>query len=568
MFRISIQHLGRLSVVLLVVHSLSLAQTIKPVPSNGGKVESKKNNKTAQEQKARDEQLKTLQLSTLARTLDSIKKIEEPALRISARNALLNYLTSDGDFSEENKNVSAGVVRDSLADFNDHFEEIMPSLAQYLFSDFAAWIKKYQPALNENVATLEKTKMQGKDLQDIRALMAQPGGDTAAAQQIAQYLEEGKDIPILVLYLNQLIAANSQAVTPLLSRIIDVAAQGQLSFESLLSVSDVYLRPQTPLALQQGFLRMVIARTQPFNLEQEPASQSAYYLLTNLLPAIKQLLPELYSQAVNQRLVVYASFNKDQLADEQRNERLNESSSASEDLMAEADQTQSKSKRNELLSQAAQLAMQSKKFPLCLEAIEKLDLDAPGMTPDFWTNWNDQFLRDFVRAVLAEKKPELAEQGTEHVVGPYPKVQSLVMISQYWTKAHDNSSARRLVLQATKVADATTDYVDKAKAFLLLSTLSSQPDNSAKTELLASAIRALNSVSIPKRSDDSGANQVYVWKLNGVEDQVVTQFKDLTRNESEEALTLVERIDRPESRTFALLGILNGIRDLSRPAKS
>jgi len=356
-------------------------------------------------------------------------------------------------------------------------------------------------------------------------------------------------------------------VTPLLSKIIDVAAQGQLSFETLLSVSDVYLRPQTPLALQQGFLRMVIARTQPFNLEQEPASQSAYYLLTNLLPAIKQVLPELYSQAVNQRLVVYASFNKDQLADEQRNERLNESSSASEDLMAEADLTQSKSKRNELLSQAAQLAMQSKKFPLCLEAIEKLDLDAPGMTPDFWNNWNDQFLRDFVKAVLAEKKPELAEQGTEHVVGPYPKVQCLVMISQYWTKAHDNSSARRLVLQATKVADATTDYVDKAKAFLLLSTLSSGPDSSEKTELLASAIKALNSVSIPKRSDDSRAYQVYVWKLNGVEDQVVTQFKDLTRNGSEEALPLVERIDRPESRTFALLGILDGIRDLSSPAK-
>jgi hypothetical protein len=563
----SLQHLGRLSVVLLVAQSLSFAQAIKPGPANTGRVEVKKGNKTEQ-QNARDEQqLKTLQMSTLSRTLDTIKKINEPALRISARNALLNYLTADGNFSEEDKNVSAGLVRDSLADFNDHFEEMMPSLAQFLFSDFAVWIKKYQPASSEGVEALEKTKLKGKDLQDIRALMAQPGGDVAAAQQITQYLEDGQDIPILVLYLDDLIARNSQALTPLLAKIIDVAAQGQLSFETLLSVCDVYLRPQTPLALQQGFLRMVIARTQPFNLEKTPPSQSAYYLLTNLLPAIKQVVPELYSQAVNQRLVVYASFNKDQLADQQRNERLNENSSASEDLIAEADQTQSKLKRNELLSQAAQLAMQSKKFSVCLEAIEKLDLDAPGMTADFWTNWNDQFVRDFVEAVLAAKKPELAEQGTEQVVGPYAKVQSLVLISQYWTKTHDNASARRVFMQARKAADAAPDYVDKAKAFLLLSGLSKQTGSSEKTELLDSAIRALNSASIPDRGDDLRAYQVYVWRLNGVESQVVAQFKDLTRNGSDEALTLVERIDKPESRTFALLGILRGLRDLSSSAK-
>jgi hypothetical protein len=55
--------------------------------------------------------------------------------------------------------------------------------------------------------------------------------------------------------------------------------------------------------------------------------------------------------------------------------------------------------------------------------------------------------------------------------------------------------------------------------------------------------------------------------LNGVEYQVATQFKDLTKNGSEEALILVERIDKPESRTFALLGILHGLRDLSRSAR-
>lgn len=561
----TIQHMGKLSVVLLLVNSLSVtAQEIKTQPPfDTGKIQSRKTINTEQEQEVQKEELKALRMSTLIRTVDSIKKINEPALRISARNGLLKYLILDGALPEQDTILAANLARESLADLSDHFEEIMPSLAESLFSNLAVWIKEYQPSLSERVEALEKAKMKDKNLQSIRASMALPGGDVLAAQRIAQFLEAGTDIPVLVLYLNDLIARNSQEVKPLLSTIVEVAAQGRLSFETLFSISDLYLQPQTPLEVKQRFLRMVLARTQPFNLEKEPASQSAYYLLTNLLPAFKQVAPELHTQAVNQRLVVYASLNREQLADEQRSKRLSESSSPIEDLMAEADQTKSKLKRNQLLAQAAQLALESKRFLRCLEAIERLDPDAPGITADFWKNWNDQFVRNFVKAVLAEKKPELAEQGTEHVIEPYAKVQSLAMISQYWMKAEDNSTTRRLLTEARKVAGAAPDYVDRAKAFLLLSALSNQTDSSEKMELLDCAIKALNSAAMPERGDDLRPYQTYVWRLNGAEYQVTTQFKDLTSKGSEEALTLVERIEKPESRTFALLGILHGMRDLS-----
>ena len=559
----SIQQLGRFSVLLLVAHSGAVAQVIKSPRSDAQRVELKKGSKTEQEQRER-EQLKMLRTSTLTRTLDSIKKIDEPALRISARNVLLKYLTLDGALSEENKHVSAGLTHDSLADFSEHFEKIMPSLADSLFSNFATWVNKYQPTLSEKVEILEATKMKGKDFQSIRSLMGLPGGDVLAAQRITQYLEDGKDVPVLILYLNDLIVRNSPEVTPLLSKIVDVAAQGRLSFETLLSVSDLYLQPQTPLALKQRFLRTVVARTQPFNLDQETTSQSAFYLLTNLLPVIKQVLPELYQQAVNQRLVIYAAFNKDQLADEQRSKRLSESSSPVEDLMTEADQTKSKLKRNQLLAHAAQLALVGNTFPLCLEAIDRLDLEAPGMSADFWKNWNDQFVRHFVKKVLEEKKPELAEQATEHANGPYARVQSLAMIIQYWMKAANTSNARRLLTQAQKVAGNATDYVERAKAFLLLSALTTnKTDSSERVELLEAAVKALNSVALPERGDDLRPYQTYVWKLNGAEYQVTTQFKELTETGREEALTLVERIDKPESRTFALLGILHGMRQLS-----
>lgn len=563
----TIQLLSRLGFVLLFATSVSVAQGVKPLSPLDDKVQSKKSVQTEEEKDAQEQKVKMLRMSTLTRTIDSIKKIDDPALRISARNVFLKYLITNRTLPEQDTTLATNIARESLADFSEHFEEIMPSLAEYLFSDLAVWIKEYQPALSETIEALEKAKLKGKDLHSIQSLMALPGGDVRAAQRITQLLEAGKEIPVLVLYLKDLIASNSQEAMPLLSKIVDVAAQGRLSFETLLSISDLYIQSQTPLAVKQHFVRMVVARTQPFNLEKEPPSQSAYYLLTNLLPAIKQVVPDLYSQAVNQRLVIYASLTQEQLADEQRSKRLSESSSLIEDLMSEADQTKSKLKRNQLLAQAAQLAMQNKRFALCLEAVEKLDLDAPGISADFWIDWNDQFLRDLVKVVLAEKKPELAEQGMGRISSPYAKVQALAMIIQYWMKAEDNSNARRLLTQARKAAGNATDYVDRAKAFFLLSTLFSQADSSEKMELLESAIKALNSVSLPERGDDLRRYQTYVWRLNGVEYQVAAQFKDLTKNGSEEALILVERIDKPESRTFALLGILHGLRDLSRAAK-
>lgn len=560
----TIQHISRLIFVLVLAHSLSVAQGTKTLlPSDTSKGESRKITKTEQERQMRGGQLKMLRNSTLIRTVDSIKKIDEPALRISARNEVLQYLTLDA-VSEEDKTLATIIARDALADFSEHADEIMPSLGEYLFSNLAAWIRKYQPSLSEKLEALEKTKMKGKDSQSIRALMALPGGDVQAARRITQYLEEGKDIPVLVLYLNEMIAGNSQEVGPLLSKILEVVAQGRLSFDALLSVSDLYLQPQTPLVLKQRFLATVVARTQPFNLDKEPASQSAYYLLTNLLPAIQEVMPELYSQAVNQRLVIYGAFNREQLANEERTKRLSERPFPIEDLIAEAEETKSKLKRNQLLAEAAQMAMEGKKFPLGLEAVSKLDLDAPGISADFWRNWNDQFLRGFVKAVLAEKKPELAEQGAGRVSAPYAKVQSLAMVIQYWAKAADDASARRLLNQSRKAANAATDYVEKAKAFLLLSAVSNQADGSEKMELLESAIKALNSVSLPERGDDLRSYQTYVWKLNGAEYQLTKHFQDLTKNSDEEALMLVERIDKPDSRTFALLGILQGIRDLSQ----
>jgi hypothetical protein len=564
-----IQHITRLCVAVILCNSLAFAQGTKVTgTANGRRGEAEKIRTRDQEEAddLRQEKIKALRVYTLSRLVDAIKKIDDPALRISARSEFLKYLSQDGVVSESEANAG-NMAQDSLADFLEHGNEILPSLGEYLFSNLEVWIRKYQPSLKEKMESVKKTRLTGKSSQEIRALMDSPGGDVLAARRITQSLEDGQDMPVLILYLNELIRSNSSEVEPLLTTLVDVAAQGRLSFETLLSISDLYLQPRRPLALRRRFLAMVVARTQPFNFANGAPPQSAYDLLTSVLPAIQQLMPESFDQAVNQRQVIYASFDKAQVAGDERNKRLNESPSGIEDLVAEAEEAKSKSHRNELLSEAAQLALERKKFALCLEVLAKLDLDAVGISPDFWSNWNDQFLREFVKAVLAVGKPETAERATEHARASNVKVELLILMAQYAAKANDKASSERLLIEGSNAAGAAADHIERARAFLLLSG-ASEPNGSLKGERLESAVKALNSVSMPDRGDDVKPYQRYVWKLNGAEYQVSKGFKDFSAKNIEEASVLAEKLIKPESRAFALLGVLQGARWLSLSRKT
>lgn len=559
-----IQRLGGLCLMLVVANLMCPAQGAKDrQPSRPTSAESKKASRLSAHEEAQVEirnQLRVLRAYTLTRTVDSIKKIEEPALRISARNEILKYLTMEKAPSDEDKALTTNIAREALADFTDHSDEIMSSLAEFLFSNFGAWVRKYQPSLAEKLETIENTETKGRESQSIRAQLELSGGDTLAAHRLTQDLEKGQDMPVLVLYLLELIRLNSKEVEPLLSKLVEVAARGQLSFETLFSVSDVYLRPQTPVALRRRFATMVIARTQPSNFGSARIPQSAYYLLTKLLPAIEQLTPELYSQAVNQGLVIYGTFSAAQVAVEERNQRLNESPFGIEGLVTEAEETESKSRRNELLAEAAQLALQSEKFELSLDILAKLDLkmaDAPAIS---WSHWHDQFIKEFVRTVLLAKRIELAEKGAGLAVASLERVEALLMVRQYCGEAHDQILAQRMLMEARRAAGATTNYIERAKAFLLIGMSCDQADASQKGELLESAVKALNSVSMRKRDDnDQQAYQRSVWKLNGVEYQVTKGFRSLAKDDEEGALLLVEKIDKPESKSFALLGVLHGM---------
>jgi len=362
---------------------------------------------------------------------------------------------------------------------------------------------------------------------------------------------------------------NSKEFESLASDVVARAARGEISFETLFWISDIYLRPQTSNALRNRFLATVVTRTQPANFVAEPAPRMAYNLLTNVLPSVQRSTPELYDQALNNSFAMRASLSESQLANEARIKRLNESVNPIADLKSEAESAKTKSERNELLLHAAEVALEKKKFDVCLDILDEVDVSVVNADPDLWQRGVDRVLKDFVKNALTASLADLAEKAAARLVSPFTKVDSLNLVMRYYTKVNDKEAAQRLLSEASKVAGSGANTTEKARAFFLLSITCDQVDRSKKADLLLSGLKALNNLSTPDvNARDKPLYQTYVRSLDNIGYEVVRGFKGLTKQDENDALALVEKLQKPDLKTYALIGILLGLDELlTAPAK-
>jgi hypothetical protein len=556
----------------MIANSLLIAQVIeKRSPSGKTRTAVGSASKSPEEEAAgfRAQQLRNFRDHILILTLDSLKRMDEVGLRLSARNQILTYLTGSKTPSSENLALASQIALDSVSDLSSHGDEILPFMADYLINDLGAWIQKYQPTMSQKFQNATKTRKVNAS-QSVSSLFDLKDGDLLVTQRIRQLLEEGSSLDGLFFWLDELMIRKSKGFEPLALEIVARAEQGQLSLENLFWVSRIYLRPQIPSTLQQRFLAMVVARTQPANFPGEPTSPLGYELLTSLLPFIQQSTPELYDQALTQSFAIRASLNERASAGEARHKRLKESINPIEDLIAEAEATKSKSERNELLAQAAELALMNYKFDLCLDIVTRVEPDVPATIPNFWHNWSDQFLKRVVKSALKGKHSEIAQKAAAGITSSLAKVEALNLIMVYWAKAGETVATQRLLLEAANVAGSVSQEQDKAKAFLILSLSCDLADVQKKGELLQSAIKALNNLPKPDSGerDPKSSYQNYVRVLDNTGYELTKGFQALASKDQDGALALIDKLQKPDLRTFALIGVLQGLEGLLAAAPS
>lgn len=518
----------------------------------------------AEARSLRTQQLLILHEDILSRTLDSIKKMDEGAVRLSVRIQLLAYLWETKTLSGKHLSLKRKLALDAIADLNDHHREMPGFMRDYLLADLAALIEKHQPDLIEKLNAVKEADKIGRESLNISSLFELKNGDVLAAAKIRQLLAQGDDVSALNFWLDDLREQKSREFEPLLREVIAIAERGpQISFETLFWLTPVYFHADVPQPLQRSFAAMILSRTQPANFAVTPAPQSAYQLLAGALPQIQRLLPEHYERAVGQSLILRTSIDQTQLANEERSKRLKVSENPIEDMVREAEAARTKSERNELLAEAAESALIKKKFETCLDVLSRMDLeiDVPGQ-PGAWQNWNNHFVKKFVKSAMAASELQIAEKAAMGMTASLAKVEAVALLIRHWSKAGEKDSAHRLLVEAIKVADSVPDDFEKAKSLILLSIICDQVDESKKAQLLLSSVKALNGLNKPKTPRDQEPYQAYVRKLDQTGYHVFRGFKALTVSDENAAVALVDHLLGPDLRPFALIGILSGLTDL------
>lgn len=512
----------------------------------------------------RKQQLRILHEDLLSRTIDSLKKTDEVALRLSARNQILTYLWDIKIFSDQHLTLKKNLALDSITDLANHHHDIPPLMLDYLSADLAALIDKYQPELTEKLKAANETAKSGKQAVSIRSLFELKDGDGLAAARVRQLMAQGEDVKELSFWLENLRTQKSREFEPLLRDVIATAERGpQFSFETLRWLTPLCFQLDVPQPLRRSFAAMILTRTQPANFVVTPAPQSAYELLNSSLPCIQLMLPQRYEQAVGQSLVLRTNISHAQLAHEERSKRLKESQSPIEDLVQEAEAARTKNERNELLAEAAELALRTEKFGTCLDIVAKLDLEVRvSGHAGFWQNWNSQFLRKLVRGALTANQAEVAEKAAMVMTASLGKVQAVALIMRHWSQAGNRYAAHRLLIDAIKVSESIRDDSEKANAFLLLSINCDQVNESRKSELLLSSLKSLNGVHQPTTPRDRTPYQDYVRSLDTTGLPLIRGFKSLTTKDENAAISLADQVHKSDLRTFALIGILSGLADL------
>jgi hypothetical protein len=499
--------------------------------------------------------------SLLVQVLDQTKAMDECALRTLLRLRVSTYLWSSQ--SEEDAKEAERVAMQAVADLDENKGSMPAGMATWMRSQLVAEIELHAPALAERLRKQDASDHEAtrNQFDSAYSMLKNSNEVKPSVEAMRRALNSGSDPGmILLFFLGQLEQKQPTEIPGLLESIISVQEQkpDTFSLQTLTFLRDFCIREANPPQLQTRFLTaafnaVLTASTSP---DRTQLTQ-AYELLTSLLPAMQRLSPSLYAMAVPQAAAM-ARLDSQQLDLVEIHRRVEQSSDPVSQLITEANDAKNKAIRNDLLVEAAQRALGDGRLRLAIDVVADIDFKEEQKGEQ---RWRDQFLLDVIKSAIGKKDMDTAKYGTGKIKSPLERASALQEMARYFFESRDLSNATQILNDALKlILDSETS---PAKALSLLNIVSefTKVDDSRVVEVTQLAIKAINRIPTPDRSDKPGSNShnEYVKSLVAVASTLIPLFESLARKDEQRALSLTGEIERREVSAPALFGTSIGI---------
>jgi hypothetical protein len=468
------------------------------------------------------------------------------------------------ELSEQSRERARDLTLSGLRDLDEYRADLVPLYADLFRKDLLALLEVHAPDLAAKYRAGADTteKVPPENPYDVAYSMLRTKGQAPLAVRTFTRALSGRETPTMTIsyFLSELQKQQPSLVPQVLSDILSEQERrpGTLSVEMLFWLLEPYIWQNNRDDIKRRFLLVTVAATaESYQWSDLGQLTNAFNLLRVTVPLTQKLVPGIYPQAAAQFATVRARLPNETVERAAISERIRQSEDTLSQMITEANAATSPSLKNDLLIQAAQLALTKGKLQLAF------DLAMSAASDDNSKTWQQQFLSELVKAAIENKDAKLGFAIMSKIEMPLARAEAVQRLALLFFDLKDLWKARESLVESLKLVRASDNTPEKAITLLKSLRVVARVDQAMVPDVAEETIKALNALQFAAQNDKPQteptrrALMAVVWNT-------MPSFEALVQWDELGTLNFVDKIQRVELRTAAGFGAAKGILTIAK----
>lgn len=518
------------------------------------------------------EDSQTLKKQIIADDLENqAKNVPLAAVRVLVKYKIAWWLWKKGKDSTER---ASPLAIHALEDLYENKAEIPDLYFDGLSRDIFSLLDSNE---KETAAKLSaKYNLTSEDkLKSAEALLNQTGGEKIVTDKVLESLNSNAELsPMTVWLMEELRNRNSPELLRILARILTLEESGINSFTdgTLFHTVDFFRSGRVSNDLRSRFYRIVVNRAR--NSIQTPGTNitETYDLLGAIIGDINRNEPDMSPDARSLLAALSTRLPIDITKRREIYDRIEEAADRLSAMISEADAADDAGIKNDLLTEASQLALKKGKFVLAVDLSEKVRTSRKEKAKDNKTfdRGYDQFLGEVSDRALKKGDIDSAKYAARRIVDKISLAENLRKRAAYYLEKQNPVPAGESLDDAIKLLTDADNDLRKINGLIRLIPTAIKINPSVLSEITKKTATAINAMPTLKTDDKPGTDgyKQYVSTVMAVNYNLLPAVRDLASKNSSEAADFVSRIDRKEIRIVADYVLLTDPAKLDGPQRA
>jgi hypothetical protein len=391
-------------------------------------------------------------------------------------------------------------------------------------------------------------------------------GNQAAEKAIREMSKDDVNPFDLLDLLNQLKRQQSNELPKVLASFLDAERAGRVRLAGVqfLFLTPYFLDPAIPGPIRTRYAALILNRARDAGQRNDPQADSYFFLLLSVMGEISTSAPELGNEASVALTILKSRVSREASEAQERNDRIAGSSDRLGALISEAEKTEDKGLKYDMMVSASHLALQQLKFEKAMQlaqaAAEVYNGTGSLPGPDEIRQL-DQFLTAVVDRSLEAKDPDTAEKAAKKMSDHSRHADASRKTALYQAGRKDLLAARSSIDEAMKFARKAEGSAASLSTLAKLLPVAQQVDPVLVFDVVEVLAKSVNSIPTlgPDDKPRTEKYDAYLARIMAVDYSLLPVLTQLVKTNRAAVTDLGNRIDRKEVKIFCHFALVTNL---------